>query len=151
MGGPGDEGSAHEVWRLLLQCTMARVSRSSQVLRELGLTPGHMKALLLLEADSQRPIGSLAEEFNCDASTMTWLVDRLEERGLVERRNLPQDRRVKAIALTPLGVDMKAQLESRLYEPPPQILALPTDVLARIRVALRDLETTDGTPDGEST
>jgi DNA-binding MarR family transcriptional regulator len=67
---------------------------------------------------------------------MTWLVDRLEERGLVERRGLPTDRRVKTIALTPVGREMKAKLEERLYEPPAAVVALDSSVLEALRDAL---------------
>lgn len=95
--------TAAAVWRLLLQCTMSRFGRPSGVLQQMGLTPGHMKALLLLEPGKALPMGLLANQFSCDASTMTWVVDRLEERGLVERRGLPSDRRVKTVALTPWG------------------------------------------------
>jgi DNA-binding MarR family transcriptional regulator len=63
---------------------------------------------------------------------MTWLVDRLEERGLVERRMLPADRRVKAVALTPSGAKAKAELIERLYEPPAELLALDRDTLQKL-------------------
>jgi MarR family transcriptional regulator, organic hydroperoxide resistance regulator len=128
--------TAAEVWRLLMQASMAQFGRTSGVLEQLGLTPGHMKALLMLDPDEARPMGSLAQQFACDASTMTWLVDRLEERGLVERGGLPTDRRVKTISLTALGREMKAQLEERLFEPPAPVLALDDSVLEALREAL---------------
>jgi DNA-binding MarR family transcriptional regulator len=61
---------------------------------------------------------ALARAWACDASNVTWMVDRLESRGLVERRMLPSDRRVKTVALTPLGASTKAELFTRLNEPP---------------------------------
>jgi DNA-binding MarR family transcriptional regulator len=67
---------------------------------------------------------------------MTWLVDRLEERGLVERRMLPADRRVKAVALTPAGARTKAELMERLYDPPDELLALDRTALEGLREAL---------------
>src|SRR5437868_2689126 len=99
-GGAKKEVAA-ETWRLMLECSMTQFGRSSGILQRLGLTPGHMKLLLHLDDQGGRAMGTLAQSFRCDASTMTWLVDRLEERGLVERRVLPGDRRVKAVALTP--------------------------------------------------
>jgi DNA-binding MarR family transcriptional regulator len=128
-GSRTKKSEAGEVWRLLLQCAMTQFGQTSDRLQELGLTPGHMKALLMLDPEEPRPMGSLAQRFSCDASTMTWLVDRLEERGLVERRSLPKDRRVKTVALTPLGSRTKAQLEERLYEPPAEVVALERSVL----------------------
>lgn len=128
--------TAAEVWRLIMEASIAQFRRTSGILEQLGLTPGHLKALLMLEPDQARPMGSLAQQLDCDASTMTWLVDRLEERGLVERGGLPTDRRVKTIALTPLGREMKIRLEEKLYEPPAEVLALDSRVLEALREAL---------------
>src|SRR6266536_2728003 len=110
----GKKAVAADVWRLMLECAMSQFGRASGILHDLGLTPGHMKLLMKLEEGEGRAMGSLAQSFHCDASTMTWLVDRLEERGLVERRSLPSDRRVKAVALTQRGVAMKGQLMERV-------------------------------------
>jgi DNA-binding MarR family transcriptional regulator len=127
---------AGDAWRLMLECSMAQFGKASGILQGLGLTPGHMKLLMQLDPDEGRSMGSLAQSFACDASTMTWLVDRLEERGLVERRALPSDRRVKAVALTPRGVETKAQLAERLFDPPQALLALDRRGLEGLRTAL---------------
>jgi DNA-binding MarR family transcriptional regulator len=135
----GKKGVAAEVWRLMLECSMAQFGQASGVLQQIGLTPGHMKLLMQLEAGEGRSMGSLAQAFHCDASTMTWLVDRLEERGMVERRMLPSDRRVKAVALTPRGVRVKARLAGRLYAPPPALLALDREALDAMKGALTQI------------
>lgn len=123
---------------------MNRFGKTSGIMQQLGLTPGHTKALLMLEPDKALPMGSLAQQFSCDASTMTWLVDRLEERGLVERGGLPSDRRVKTVALTPLGVQTKAELEDRLYDPPDELLTLDSSVLEALRGVLLELADAQG-------
>jgi DNA-binding MarR family transcriptional regulator len=133
---PAEKVVAADVWRLMLDCAMAQMGRTSRILQRLGLTPGHMKLLLQLEDGDGRAMGSLAHSFRCDASTMTWLVDRLEERGLVERRMLPTDRRVKAVALTPPGAKLKSELTTRLYEPPDELLGLDRSTLEGLRDAL---------------
>jgi DNA-binding MarR family transcriptional regulator len=51
----------------------------------------------------------LAEQMNCEASNLTGLVDRLEIRGLVERRADPVDRRVRQLALTEEGEAVSRQ------------------------------------------
>ena len=132
----GKKAVAADVWRLMLECSMAQFGRASEVLQRLGLTPGHMKLLMQLEEGDGRAMGSLANSFHCDASTMTWLVDRLEERGLVERRLLPSDRRVKAVALTPSGVKTKSELMDRIYEPPDALLVLDRAALDGLQGAL---------------
>jgi DNA-binding MarR family transcriptional regulator len=130
---------ATTVWRLVIESAMAHVVRASSVLQELGLTPGHMKALMSLNPGEPRPMGTLAHGFGCDASTMTWLVDRLEERGLVERRPDRADRRVKAVALTPQGIRMKKKLEARLFAAPDAFVALDRAVLEQLQDALQDI------------
>ncbi len=128
--------AAAEVWRLMLEFTWAHRSRLYEVLKELGLTAGDMKALMALEPDQSRPMRSLAQVWDCDASNVTWMVDRLEERGYVERQLLSTDRRVKRVALTSLGVKAKAELLARLYEPPSGLVGLPLGDLNRLRAAM---------------
>lgn len=130
---------AAEVWRLLLDVAMSQFGRVTGIARDLGLTPGHVKALLTLDPGHPRTMGALAQSFSCDASTMTWLVDRLEERGLVERGGLEGDRRVKTVALTPNGVRIKAELEERLYEPPRVMLGFDPSRLEAVRDVLQEL------------
>jgi DNA-binding MarR family transcriptional regulator len=133
--------TAAEVWRLLLTCAMSQFGRTASIAQGLGLTPGHVKALLALDPDEPQAMGTLAQSFACDASTMTWLVDRLEDKGLVERKGLKNDRRVKTVALTPEGVKMKEELESRMYEPPEFILDLDRAVLESLHEVLGNLAT----------
>jgi len=132
----GKRAVAAEVWRLMAECSMAQFGRASEMLQGLGLTPGHVKLLLKLDEGEGRPMSSLAQTFRCDASTMTWLVDRLEERGLVERRVLPSDRRVKAVALTERGAVTKGQLMERMYQPPDELLTLERGALEQLKTTL---------------
>jgi DNA-binding MarR family transcriptional regulator len=56
-------------------------------------------------------MGSVAELLSCDASTLTGIADRLEERGLIQRQVDPADRRVKLLALTPTGRDLVTSID----------------------------------------
>src|SRR5881396_1792152 len=109
---------AAEAWGVLLDLTMGQRNRSFGILQEFGLTPGDLRTLSALDQEPPRPMRTLAQAWACDASNVTWMVDRLESRGLVERQMLPSDRRVKTVALTPLGASTKAELFMRLHEPP---------------------------------
>lgn len=53
---------------------------------------------------------ALAERLHCDPSNVTFLVDRLDRRRLVSRARAGDDRRVKALTLTPAGVDVRNRL-----------------------------------------
>jgi DNA-binding MarR family transcriptional regulator len=52
----------------------------------------------------------LAERLHCDPSNVTFLVDRLAKRRLVTRARAGNDRRIKALALTPAGADVRERL-----------------------------------------
>ncbi len=132
---------AGDVWRLMARFTMERVQSGEHfaVLRELGLTPGHLKALAVIHPDEPRPMGVMADIMRCDASQMTWLVDRLEERELVERRTMPADRRVRTIALTPRGVEVRRLILDKFFEPPEDLLALDAVTLEGLRDHLEKL------------
>jgi len=55
---------------------------------------------------------------------VTGIVDRLEARGLVERRAAPEDRRVKLLCLTDAGEAIRARVRERIEVPPPELAAL---------------------------
>jgi DNA-binding MarR family transcriptional regulator len=81
---------------------------------EFDLSPIQCHVLHLIEPGRPVPMGRLAETLSCDASNITGLVDRLESRGLVERRPSADDRRVKVLQLTPTGSRLRAQLLRRI-------------------------------------
>ena len=57
----------------------------------------------------------LAQKLKCEPSNVTGIVDRLEARGLVERRPDPADRRVKLAAATDEGRRMAEGLRDSLH------------------------------------
>ncbi len=128
---------AQDVWQTMLGYFLTQRAHQMHASQELGLTPGHVKALYELDADESVSMGELAAVLGCDASSATWLVDRLEERGLVERRPHPHDRRVKTVVLTPDGAKTKARLVELLSVPPDDLVALDRGALDRLREALR--------------
>ena len=132
---------AADAWRHLFDFILATAGHRNQVLQQLGLTPNDSRALGSLEPERGRTMRSLAEEWRCDASTATWIVDRLERRGLVKRRASPGDRRVTLVVLAPRGVKTKAALHRGVYQPPPELLELTPRELAALRDAASKLPT----------
>ena len=132
---------AAEVWKLMADFATAnfRQSARAQLMEELGLTPAHYRALSILDPEEPRPMRALASTLCCDASMATWLVDRLEERGLVERQTPPNDRRVKTVVLTPLGIRTRERLRESFYDPPDALMDLDVSSLESLRNELRKL------------
>jgi DNA-binding MarR family transcriptional regulator len=138
---PTKQRLAAEVWRVMSSFTTDKIQSSSRlaIVRELGLSPGHFKALAVLDPDEPKPMRALADALMCDASMVTWLVDRLEERGLVDRGSSPTDRRVKTLILTPLGIETRTRIMAAMFEPPDALTALDMDSLLALREALMKL------------
>jgi DNA-binding MarR family transcriptional regulator len=137
----GKRAIASDVWSMMAGFAFACFQRGEhlEILRELGLTPGHLKALVVLDPGEPRPMRAMAEALACDASMVTWLVDRLEERGLVERQARPADRRVKTVALTDRGIEIRDRLLRAVREPPAELQTLDTASLLALREQLSKL------------
>jgi DNA-binding MarR family transcriptional regulator len=130
---------AAEVWRHLFDFFIATSAERQRVLADLDLTPNDSRALHTLDPKEGRTMRSLAEEWGCDASNATWIVDRLEARGFAERRERPGDRRVKLVVLTPSGVKTRERLRDAMYDPPAALAELPAATLQALKAAVTKL------------
>jgi DNA-binding MarR family transcriptional regulator len=108
------EEHACRAWQLLVKFFFAQRGHLPPALGQLELSPAQCHVLHLIEPGRPLPMGRLAETLSCDASNVTGLVDRLESRGLVQRRPSAADRRVKVILLTPAGARLRSQLLRRM-------------------------------------
>ena len=101
-----------------------------------GLTAPQADLLWQIEPDHPLPMRSAADRISCDPSNVTFLADRLEERGLVERRANPVDRRVKLLALTDEGLQVREELLAEVVAASPFGALSATD-LATLRRLLQ--------------
>jgi DNA-binding MarR family transcriptional regulator len=77
---------------------------------ELELTPAQAGLLRTLAHAPGRSQRELAELLGMPPSRFVPFADDMEERGLIERRRNPSDRRVHALTLTDKGMDLLARL-----------------------------------------
>ena len=131
------EDPAREAWELLWRVMQANKPRFTALAQEMGLAPMQLHALRLIEPGEGVPMSSLAGKLFCDASNVTGIVDRLEGRGLIERRPSPTDRRVKLLVLTDEGARLRDTAYRQMSTPPPAIAALPLKHKRALRDALR--------------
>ena len=95
---------------LLLKMAWLEYKRFWRELSNHDLTPSQFHTLVAIKENGVGcTMSNLADETNQVSATMTGIVDRLVERGLVERRRNPKDRRRVFVYLTECG---KAKLES---------------------------------------
>ena len=83
----------------------------SQRLVRLGISMTHFHVLTLLRHHDAMPMGRLAEILDASMSSATGIIDRMEERGLVERVRVPDDRRVVLVRPTQAGLDLVDEAE----------------------------------------
>ena len=124
---------AAEAWSLLQELFLHHKPRLGAIAQEFELAPQQLYALRLL--GDPLSMGELAGRLACDSSNVTGITDRLEQRGLVERRGADYDRRVKLLVLTAEGRAVRDAVMERMSEPPEPIDRLP----AADQRALRDL------------
>ena len=135
---------ASEAWRPLARFFFDTVRHRQRILSSEGLTPNDIRALMIIDPTKGRTMSDLADAWSCDASNATFIVDRLEERGLAERRTVAADRRVKLVVLTDRGAAIRGRVLQRFFEPPPELLELSRADLEALREAAGRLPVTEG-------
>ena len=118
---PPASDPASEAWALVLSFFK---TAKAEFLAAQNLTMAQAQLLLHLEPERPMPMSELAVALGCDASNVTGLVDRLEDRKLIERQSAA-DRRVKMVAFTPLGGKERDKLLERWLQAPSPIARLP--------------------------
>lgn len=88
------------------------------VLDQLGLTHPQYLVMVCLWEEDGLTVGDLVAELGVDYSTMSPLLKRLEEKGLVRRERAPHDERSVRVRLTEYG----DRLAERAEEVPAQVL-----------------------------
>jgi DNA-binding MarR family transcriptional regulator len=124
---------AGAAWRALVELVARTGPQRDRVLERHGLTPNDARALRALDAEQGKAMRALADEWGTDASNATWVIDRLERKGLARRTERPGDRRVRLVVLTTRGVRVRAEILRAVHEPPSALLALDRRDLAALR------------------
>jgi MarR family transcriptional regulator, organic hydroperoxide resistance regulator len=128
---------AGDAWALMHELFHASRRRFLAVASEFELSPPQVRALGVLDPERPVPMSELAEALHCDNSNVTGIVDRLEDRGLVERRSASHDRRVKMLAVTGRGAEVRARLAERLDEAPEPLARLSPEDQRTLRDIMR--------------
>lgn len=84
--------------------------RLQEVLEPFGLTPFHWLVLCCLWQEDGLPTSSIGDKLQQVGGTLTGVLDRMEERGLVRRERDTRDRRIWRIWLTDSGTELQQVL-----------------------------------------
>jgi len=88
---------------LLKRLGFTAKEQTMKAYEQTGLHPYHHGILTVLDERSTETQGAIADALGYDRGQLVGLLDELEERGLVERRRDPNDRRRHIVSLTPDG------------------------------------------------
>ncbi|MGR3569371.1 MAG: MarR family winged helix-turn-helix transcriptional regulator [Pseudooceanicola nanhaiensis] len=114
------------------------------LLQPLGLTYPQYLVLVALWSEDERRVGALGEELGLDTNTLTPLLKRMAEAGLVTRGRSAADERVVTVRLTDKGRALEAEAE-RITTCVFEATGLSVEELAdlRDRIARLNTEITD--------
>ncbi len=85
---------------------------SSERLLRLGVSMAQLHIMYTVQRSGELNMSHLAEVMNVSLSNATGLIDRLEERGFVERSRVPTDRRIVLVRVTPAGEQMLGEVDA---------------------------------------
>jgi len=109
------------------------------------LSAAQAKALRYVAQSGPVPMRDVACRLGCDASNVTGIVDRLEQRGLVERQVAPADRRVKSLVVTVRGSETARAMWAQVMAGAVGMMGLAEDEQAQLLALLRRLDRGPGT------
>ncbi|MFI5262427.1 MAG: MarR family winged helix-turn-helix transcriptional regulator [Candidatus Limnocylindrales bacterium] len=87
-----------------------RCAGSERLVRA-GVSMSHLHVMWMMQRHGELSMTRLADMLDVSLSNATGLVDRMEERGLIERSRVPGDRRVVRVGLSDHGRDLLAQVD----------------------------------------
>lgn len=90
------------------------------VIARSGLTPPQMAALQILAQQGAMSLKDLSRTMSLAHSTVSGIIDRLENKGMVERRADPQDRRITRLYPSAMVRKFVTEELPKLFEGPLQ-------------------------------
>ena len=135
--GSGAADPVDDCWEALIEFSLSRRAWWIEICESFDLTP--MQGHTLRSLDPERPVAMsvLADLLICDASNVTGIVDKLESRGLIVRQSAENDRRIKMLAVTAKGRELRERLNTRLLVAPAALTEMPGEFREQLSRVLR--------------
>ena len=106
-----DESNRAPLGHALYRIGRAHRLAAAALLRRIGLYPGQEIMLTHLAEHGDQRQSALVLALSIDPSTVTRMLTRLQNNGLVARRPCPQDGRVSLVSITDSGRDLVARID----------------------------------------
>ncbi len=95
--------SGTHVWLVLMKTHEAMRQHADRHIRSLGIGFSDFLALEVLLNKGPTPVNEIGRKVQLTSGSITTAIDRLERKGMVERRSHPGDRRARVVHLTAAG------------------------------------------------
>ncbi|KGR87807.1 MarR family transcriptional regulator [Ureibacillus massiliensis 4400831 = CIP 108448 = CCUG 49529] len=125
-----------KAFTVLLRASQSVQEASKRDHSKHGLNPTEFAVLELLYHKGDQPIQVIGKKILIASSSITYVVDKLEEKGFVVRRACPSDRRVTYAAITDEGKRIMDQIFPRHIEVIEEIFNVITDDEVNILIDL---------------
>lgn len=119
-----DSKVTEEIFSLFNRLALRSKEHQVACLERVHLTALEANALWRLEPGRTLSVRALAERCHVDPSNLSAPLERLDERGLVERRQPAHDARIRGVRLTAQGRAMRTRLVDCLFDAPPVVAGL---------------------------
>ncbi|TCP20298.1 MarR family 2-MHQ and catechol resistance regulon transcriptional repressor [Scopulibacillus darangshiensis] len=101
--GKGEEDYALKLWVVLSRANRAVTDQINEDIQSYGLNPTEFAVLELLFHKGDQQIQHIGKKILLSSGSITYVVDKLQNKGLLNRRPCPDDRRVSYAAITERG------------------------------------------------
>lgn len=91
--------------------TQLKCAASERLLR-LGVSMAQLNIMYTVQRNGEMTMSGLADVLNVSLSNASGLIDRMEERGFVERTRVPEDRRIVLVHVTADGARMLEEVDA---------------------------------------
>jgi MarR family 2-MHQ and catechol resistance regulon transcriptional repressor len=100
---PGQDSSGVHVWLVFMKAFQALLPHAAQSIKRTELCDSDFRVLEALLHKGSLPVNTIGPKVWLTPGSISVAVDRLVKKGLVARKDHPNDRRVRRVELTPKG------------------------------------------------
>ncbi|WP_227939351.1 MarR family winged helix-turn-helix transcriptional regulator [Alkalihalobacillus deserti] len=101
-----EEDLSLKLFIVLSRALQSIKKRVEEDIKCLGLNPTEFAVLELIYSKGDQPIQKIGEKVLIASSSITYVVDKLEKKNLIERKPCPKDRRITYAAITSEGTEL---------------------------------------------
>lgn len=111
-----DKERALKLFIVLSRATKVISEESNKTIEQFGLNPTEFGVLELLYHRGRQPIQKIGQKILLRSGSMTYVVNRLEEKGFLQRIFCEEDKRVTYISITDAGVHLVEDIFPEHFE-----------------------------------